>query len=230
MAEKAYIESSQVQSSDYLDRVHRLGRLTSLMCIIFMIGGPMAICYRFDIFPPMSAFLKGFLSFLPIMAPLAVIEAITYAPILGPGATYLSFITGNITNMKIPAVTSALDAAGVKRGTDEGEVISIIATGVSSLVVIAMLVVLIMFVDVIEPIVTWAPIQPAFDNVMPALFGAMCTGIIFQQIKLSIPTLTFGIVLALVGLPTSFSMPVVAVFALGLGRTMYKKGLVTKID
>jgi len=230
MAERAYIQSSPVESSEYLNRVHRLGRLTSLMCIIFMIGGPLIICYRFDIFPPMGAFLKGFLTFLPIMAPLAVIEAVTYAPILGPGATYLSFITGNITNMKIPAVTSALDAAGVKRGTEEAEVISIIATGVSSLVVIAMLVVLVMFVDVLEPIVTWGPIQPAFTNVMPALFGAMCTGIIFQQVKLSVPTLCLGVGLAFLGLPSSLSMPVVAVFSLVLGRVLYKKGIVTEIN
>lgn len=230
MEEKKVEYNSTSLSSDYLDKVHRLGKLTSLMCIIFMISGPILICYKFDIFPPLNSFFKGFLSFLPIMAPLAVIEAVTYAPILGPGATYLSFITGNITNMKIPCVTSALEASGYKNGSEEAEVIAIIATCMSSIVVIVMLILLISFVDVITPIVTWEPIQPAFSNIMPALFGAMSAGFLFQKLQLSIPTLALGVLLAYLGLPSAVTMPIVAIFALVIGRVMYKKEIITSMD
>ena len=53
---------------------------------------------------------------------------------LGTGATYLAFVTGNITNLKLPCALNAKENAHVKNGTEEDEVISTIAVASSAIV------------------------------------------------------------------------------------------------
>ena len=44
---------------------------------------------------------------------------------------YLSFVTGNISNLKLPCALAALEQAGLKANSEEGEVVSTIAIAVS---------------------------------------------------------------------------------------------------
>ena len=78
--------------------------------------------------------LKGLLGVAPIYWTVCTIEVFTYAPMLGSGGTYLAFVTGNITNLKAPAAINSMEAAKVKPGSEEGEVISTIAIATTSIV------------------------------------------------------------------------------------------------
>lgn len=46
-----------------------------------------------------------------------MVEYLIYVPMLGSGASYLSFITGNLSNLKIPCAVNARDLAHTKVGT-----------------------------------------------------------------------------------------------------------------
>ena len=116
---------------------------------------------------------RGFLAVGLIWTVSSVVEFLVYTPMLGSGGSYLAFITGNLINMKIPCAVNARDLAGVKAGTKENEIVSTLSIAVSSLVTILVLAVGVLLLQPLQPLLQSPALQPAFDNVVPALFGAM---------------------------------------------------------
>ena len=102
-----------------------------------------------------------------------MVEFLVYTPMLGSGGSYLAFITGNLINMKIPCAVNARDLAGVKAGTKENEIVSTLSIAVSSLVTILVLAAGVLLLQPLKPVLENPVLTPAFDNVVPALFGAM---------------------------------------------------------
>ena len=175
-----------------------------------------------------TAVLKGLLGVAPIYWTVGLIEVITYTPMLGVGGTYLSFVTGNVTSLKAPSALTAMENADVKPGSEEGEVISTIAIATSSIVTTLVLAVGVMILSYISPILNSPVLKPAFDNILPALFGGLGVVYISKNWKLSIAPLLFMIVL-FICVPSLASsvgvlVPVGVIIALVAGRIMYKKG------
>lgn len=129
----------------------------------------------------------------------SVVEVVSYSPFLGSGGTYLSFITGNIMNMKLPAATNALRVNNVERGTEEGEIITTLAIGASSIVTTLILFLGMLFLgNILVPIITGPALAPAFDNVTPALTGALAAPYFMKNKKLSTPTIIAACLLYLI--------------------------------
>ena len=116
------------------NKTHIYGRFWIITALVGFIMIPLAISAHFDAFPSASAVFKGLAPIALLFYPTAVIEVVTYTPLLGSGATYLSFVTGNITNLKLPCALSAMDSANVRANSDEGEILSTIAVATSSIV------------------------------------------------------------------------------------------------
>ena len=123
--------------------------------------------------PDVGAVARGFVSVGLVWTISGVAEYLIYTPMLGAGGGYLAFITGNLINMKIPCAISARDMVGAKTGTAENEVISTLSIAASSLVTILVLALGVLMLVPLQPILQSEVLQPAFANVVPALFGAM---------------------------------------------------------
>ena len=117
----------------YSDKVHTWGSIWSITAIAVLFSVPLIFSLYYEAFPQLNVLWKALLSVIPIYWSTAVIEVITYTPMLGAGGTYLSFVTGNITNLKLPCALNAMDRAKVKATEEEGELISTIAIGASSI-------------------------------------------------------------------------------------------------
>ena len=152
---------------------HRLGRLVSLITLVLLVGAPFLIGSVLGAMPDVGAVGRGFLAVGLIWTVSSVVEFLVYTPMLGSGGSYLAFITGNLINMKIPCAVNARDLAGVKAGTKENEIVSTLSIAVSSLVTILVLAVGVLLLQPLQPLLQSPALQPAFDNVVPALFGAM---------------------------------------------------------
>ena len=152
---------------------HRLGRLVSLITLVLLVGAPFLIGSVLGAMPDLGAVGRGFLAVGLIWTVSSVVEFLVYTPMLGSGGSYLAFITGNLINMKIPCAVNARDLAGVKAGTKENEIVSTLSIAVSSLVTILVLAVGVLLLQPLLPLLQSPALQPAFDNVVPALFGAM---------------------------------------------------------
>ena len=207
-----------IQLSPFMNRVHFMGRLASILSILVFGGVGVAICTYFHIFPSFQKFISSWVFVFILLLVSGIMEFAVSLPILGSGATYISFITGNVSNMKLPSITAAMSAAGVKQGTEEHEVLSIISSVVGSLLVIVAITLVVAFSDFFAPVLEWEPIQPAFNYIMPAICGLMIAGPLVQNPKLVLPVLAAGTVAVLV---TNNSTMVVMVVCIVVAMILY---------
>ena len=214
--------------SDYMKNTDRYGKLWIWSAVIVVMMVPVAVCLRYNAWPEISAVLKGLLGVAPIFWTVGAIEVITYTPMLGTGGTYLAFVTGNLTSLKAPSALNAMENAEVKPGTEEGEVISTIAIATSSIVTTLILVIGVCALTQVAPILNKPELKPAFDNILPALFGGLAVVYISKNWKISIAPLIFmvALFLAVPSLAGSVGVlvPVGVLVTLGAARIMYKKG------
>ena len=157
----------------YNQRTHLIGRAVSIITLILLIVAPFVLGIILGAMPDVGAVARGFVSVGLVWTISGVAEYLIYTPMLGAGGGYLAFITGNLINMKIPCAISARDMVGAKTGTAENEVISTLSIAASSLVTILVLALGVLMLVPLQPILQSEVLQPAFANVVPALFGAM---------------------------------------------------------
>lgn len=174
---------------DYDLKSHIVGKIWMALAMLIFFAVPTTICLYFDVKPDMSVmgtiavivpFLINFLS--------GVFEPIIYSPMLGINSAYLAFITGNLSNLKIPCVVKAQEICGTKLGTEENEVVSTLSVATSTLVttVIIAVFVLILAVSNVETAIKNTPwITPAFTCVVYALFGSLGGKYVVKNIKLA---------------------------------------------
>lgn len=149
---------------------------------------------------------------------------------LGTGGTYLGFITGNLSSLKVPCALNAMQAAKVEASSEEGEVISTIAVATSAIVTTVVIALGVLLLGYLQPLLESETLAPAFDNILPALFGALAVVYVSKNWKIAITPLVFMVVLFL-AVPSLASavgvlVPVGALIAIGASRILYKKGLV----
>ena len=216
--------------NDYMKKTDLYGKIWVWTAVVVVSLVPAAICVYYDAWPEITAVLKGLLGVAPIYWTVGVIEVITYTPMLGTGGTYLAFVTGNLTSLKAPSALNAMENGDVKPGTEEGEVISTIAIATCSIVTTLVLVVGVCLLTVITPILNSPVLAPAFDNILPALFGGLAVVYVSKNWKLAIVPLIFMVVLflAVPSLASSVGVlvPVGVIIALTAARILYKKGWV----
>ena len=213
----------------YRDSVHRMGRVWILSALALLLAVPAAICVYYKAWPPVGGILKGLLSIVPIFWTVGVIEVFTYVPMLGTGGSYLGFVTGNLANLKVPCALNSMDRAGVQAGTEEGEVISTLAIATSSIVTTVIIAAGVLLLSQIAPVLQSPVLQPAFENILPALFGALGVVFISKDWKIAIAPLVVMVTLFLL-VPSLASavgilVPVGALIAIGVARILYKKNL-----
>ena len=184
-----------VSQTSYRDSVHRMGRIWALGALVMLVLVPTAICVRYNCWPPIMDILKGAVGVVPIFWTVGTIEVFTYVPMLGTGGSYLGFVTGNLSNLKVPCALNAMERANVKQGTDEGEVISTIAIATSALVTTLIIALGVLLLAQIEPFLESELMQPAFKNILPALFGALAVVYVSKNWKIALAPLVFMIVL-----------------------------------
>lgn len=170
----------------YNRRTHILGRAFSLIALGLLLGAPFVMGLVLHASPNMGAFLKGFLAIGLVYLVSGIVEYLIYTPMLGAGGSYLAFITGNLINMKIPCAINARDIVGAKTGTAENEIISTLSIATSSLVTIVVLALGVLLLQPLQPVLQSEALQPAFSNVVPALFGAMAYKYYRQDIKVAL--------------------------------------------
>ena len=217
---KAYLEQ-------FNRRTHVLGRIVSAITLVLLVGAPFLIGTFLGAMPDMGALAKGFLSVGLVWTVSSVAEFLIYTPMLGAGGGYLAFITGNLINMKIPCAVNARDIVGTKTGTAENEIISTLSIATSSLVTIVVLALGVALLVPLQPVLQSPVLQPAFANVVPALFGAMAYQYFRKNVQVAVAplvvmSLLFMLVPSLTG-STSFMIIPSGALAIGIAYSMYRK-------
>ena len=213
----------------YMDSVHRDGTIWNLCVMVLLFAFPVAVALVFGVAPDWGALLTGLLATAPMYWAVGVIETITFVPMLGAGGSYLSFVTGNISNLKLPCALSALEQNEVSASSEEGEVISTIAIAVSSIVTTAIIIVGVICIVPLSPILQAPILQPAFEHILPALIGGLGVAFVSKNWKIAVAPILLMLVLfifvpALDSGTVGIMVPVSALFTIAVARIMYKKG------
>ena len=208
----------------YERNTHILGRITSVVTLILLLGAPFVIGAYLGTMPKFSALGKGFLSVGLVWTISSVVEFLVYTPMLGAGGSYLAFITGNLINMKIPCAMNAKDIVGAKSGTTENEIISTLSIATSSLVTIAVLALGVLLLTPLQPVLSSPALQPAFNNVVPALFGAMAYKYFRKDVRLAMIPLAAmtGLFILVPSLTSSTSMMILPAGAIAIALAWFK--------
>ena len=190
---------------------------------------PAAVSLIFNAPIDWKGFALGMIATAPMYWAVGVIETFTYVPMLGAGGSYLAFVTGNITNLKAPAALNALELADADIKTEEGEIVSTIAIAVSSIVTTLIIVLGVVLITPLTPILNSPALAPAFDQILPALFGALGVVYISRNWKIAVAPLVLMLALFIsipsLGSLVSIMVPVGVLFTLAVSRVLYKKGL-----
>lgn len=195
------MNKKQNLSGNYIESTHRVGKISCgiAVLLILMVPAVITIIHGKDVVFNFPNTISAIVSLTAIYGVVSLVEVVSFSPLLGSGGTYLSFITGNIMNMKLPVATNALRVNNLKRGSEEGEVIATLAIGASSLITTLILFLGMLFLGrILVPIITGPALSPAFNNVTPALTGALAAPYFAKNKRLAIPTVIAGVVIYLV--------------------------------
>jgi len=207
--------------------LHRLGRFLLVSGVVILSLVPFIIGMMYGVSPDLAAFLEGFAKVAVVYYPVSLVEFLIYTPMLGVGGSYISFITGNVTNMKIPVAMNAKEIAGTEVGTPENEIISTLSTATSAIVTTLVIVAGVILLVPLQPVLQNPVLLPAFNNVVPALFGALGLKYFIKSPQIAVIPVLFMILLCTF-VPsmisqTSVMMVPCGALALAIGYILYKK-------
>ena len=215
----------------YMDTVHRDGTIWNLSMMVILLLFPVLVCIVFeDAMPDWKGVALGLLATAPMYWAVGAVEVITFIPMLGAGGSYLSFVTGNISNLKLPCAINALENAGADPKSEEGEIVSTIAIAVSSIVTTVIVALGVALIVPLSPILESPVLTPAFDQMLPALFGALGVALISKNWKIAVAPILLMLALfifvpALDSGMVGIMVPVGVIFTIVASRIMYKKNM-----
>ena len=215
----------------YIDSVHRDGTIWNISVMILLFLFPISVAVIFSAAPDWGALVKGLIATAPMYWAVGIIETITFVPMLGAGGSYLSFVTGNISNLKMPCAINALEQNEVSASSEEGEVISTIAIATSSIVTTIIIILGVICIVPLTPILEAPVLEPAFAQMLPALFGGLGVAFVSKNWKIAIAPVVLMLVLfilvpALDSSTVGIMVPVSVLFTIATARILYKRGVV----
>ena len=214
---------------DYLPYIIRWGRLTNWTGVFLSFGPVLVLAAVFGIIPPFQAILNGFISIAGAVGIIWFVEPLSYFPIVGVSGTYMAFISGNISNLRIPCALVAQKIAGVEAGTREGSIIATLGMAVSIVVNTVILT-----AGVLAGAQVLSMMPPAVNNalqlLLPALFGAIFVQFAIMKPKMAPIVLALCLLITLAArkglIPGTLSTVGAVFLSIALGVLLYKKGLV----
>ena len=220
LEKKAFFET-------YNKGTHRYGRIFNILGILMLLAMPFAMGAVLGSGPDFKGFLIGLAQVAVLYVPSCIVEFLIYTPMMGSGGSYLAFITGNLINMKIPCMMNALGITEAEAGTPEAEIVSTLSIAASALTTTAVIALGVMLLIPLQPILSSPVLAPAFDNVVPALFGALAyqyfrKGMKIVAIPLAVMTVLFVAVPSMVGSVGFLIIPSGAM-AIGIGYVLWKR-------
>lgn len=215
----------------YMDSVHRDGRIWNISVMLILLAFPVAVWLIFGDAPDWGGVAMGLAYTAPMYWAVGVVEVITFIPMLGAGGSYLSFVTGNISNLKLPCAISALENADLDVKSEEGEIVSTIAIAVSSIVTTVIILIGVILIVPLQPILSSEVLKPAFDQMLPALFGGLGVALVSKNWKISIAPIILMLILFIFvpfldSSKVGIMVPVGVIFTILASRIMYKKGII----
>ena len=104
--------------------VNKIGRITLLLAIAFSFIPLIFLYITYGELPDIQTALKAWGMIATIFGAMYFVEPISFYSVLGLSGTYMSFLSGNIGNPRLPCAAMALDITGTEQGTQDAGIVS----------------------------------------------------------------------------------------------------------
>lgn len=160
--------------NDYMPYIVSRGRICTRMVLLVAYLPVLVLLFYYGARPTTDSIFTGMVSMLSILLPWYIVDPISLQYIFGVPGLYLSYMAGNTKEVRVPASTQALNAAGYQLGTQEGTIISAIGIATSTFISLGLMTFLAVAGQLIIQILP-QPVLDALQFLLPALFGALFT-------------------------------------------------------
>lgn len=231
-----------MEDKTYTNSIHRIGRLSTLLIVICLLGAPTIFCMKHNCLPELSLMLQPLLAILVALTPTGLSEVFSYAPALG-SASYITFITGNVVNLKFPVVVAAQEMAGVEANTPKADAVSTMAVALSSIETVVIICLGVLLMKPLQPVLQAPAFQTASNYIIPALFGGMGIGVLVKSggnmkierkwlVSLLPLVLIFAALMVIKGFTSyqGYAMILMIPVTIAWSYFLYKKGIVKIVD
>ncbi|MBU5310855.1 hypothetical protein KQI38_02330 [Tissierella carlieri] len=220
------MENSKDQAyyENFTKPIIKTGKWTLLLAVAFCFLPAIYLWIRYGALPPVKSIITGWFLIASIYGSYYFIEPISFFPVLGMAGTYMSFLAGNIGNMRVPCAAVAQEALKVEPGSKKAELVATL--GIAGSIITNIVIVTIAAIagnglmQLFPPVVV-----KAFEFVLPAIFGSM-----FAMFAVKYPkygAFAIGLTLFLLGvvkvLPVYVLIPLCVFSTIIFATTSYKK-------
>ena len=181
-------------SLEYLPKMHRIGKIIGVLAVLASFMPALTLGVVYGLWPDMAALGTAAVSAIASFGVLWFVEPLSYYPVVGPVGTYMAFVSGNISNMRIPCASMAQISAEVEPGSDKGSIIATIGMGVSIVINTLVLTVGVIAGSSILSMLP-ASVVGALNYLLPALFGALLVQFGMKSKSHTVLMLVIGILL-----------------------------------
>ena len=169
----------------------RIGGPTNLLAAVTAFFPVLYLCIVYDCWPDISLVLSAWGLVALSFGAFYIVEPVSYYASLGMAGTYLSFLSGNIGNMRVPCAALALDVTKSESGTIQAEVVSTMA-------------------------ICGSIITNLIATTSAALVGAAVVAVLPESIKVGLQTYASAAIFGATFGNFALKKPKVAVFALAI--------------
>ena len=177
--------NSDFYKDEYTPKINRIGKLTGYLGVLVAFTPALVLAVVYGIVPKPAALLTAFISGTSAFGVLWFVEPISYFPVVGPAGTYMAFLSGNISNMRIPCASMAQVAAEVEPGTEKGSIIATLGMAVSIIINVSVLTIGAILGSSVLAMLPDS-VKAALNYLLPALFGALFVQFGIKMIKHSV--------------------------------------------
>ena len=186
------MEKKDFYEGEYMPQMHKIGKLTGLLGAVLSFLPALVLAVVYGLLPKPAAFISAASAF----GFLWVVEPISYFTVLGPVGTYMAFLSGNISNMRVPCAGMAQVAADVEPGTEKGSIVSVIGMATSIVINVSVLTIGVILGSSVLSAMPASVIE-ALNYLLPALFGALLMQFGLKRIKFAGGMLAFAILIGI---------------------------------
>jgi len=226
MSAMPYEKKVDIITNEYNPSVHRIGVTMAAIHMIIMFFPGLALLLFFNVFPGWGNIMAAAIPIWTMMAPIYIMEPIQYFLALGTMGTYVGFLAGNNSNIRLPVAIATEDAMGVEPGTPEGEIIGGLGIIASQWVLVVVTLVAALLVTAVIGILP-PVIVHAFDYLLPALFGGMLVQIGMSHWRFALLSAALAVVLFFIGVPLVFITLIMVIVMVVVGIVFYNNNIWT---
>ena len=206
---------NQLYNDGFTKPVIRIGRWTLIAATVLCFIPSIYLGIRYGAMPPIGNVLSAWFLIASIYGPYYFVEPISYFPVLGIAGTYMSFLAGEIGNMRLPVSAVAQNVLKVEPGSKKAELVSTLA--IAGSILTSVIAVHWQYWQEFNIRCTSSFVIKMFDFVLPGVFGSMFAMFALKAPKYGVFSLAICILMQiLLKTPVYITIPVTIFSTIGL--------------